>query len=43
METERKILYYKDYFISFYRGLDWMPVRKRKWITSLRCLKFKSV
>ena len=22
MGTERKILYYKDYFISFYRGLD---------------------
>lgn len=22
METERKILYYKDYFISFYRRLD---------------------
>ena len=22
VETERKILYYKDYFISFYRGLD---------------------
>lgn len=37
MEGERKILYYKDYFISFYRSLD--AGAQRKFDYSLAMLK----
>lgn len=35
MENERKILYYKDYFISFYRSLDAGAQKKMDYVLAM--------
>lgn len=40
VESERKILYYKDYFIPFYLSEE--TGDKRKWIVSWEYLNFRN-